>query len=336
LKPQAQLCSIHLFLTMANNSMHCLSSQKDVGNILPPILITEFLLGLPGNAVALWIFCFRMNLWKPSTVYLFNLVVADFLLIISLPFRIDNLMRGENWVFGDAMCRINLFMLAVNRSASISFMTIIAIDRYFKVVHPHHFMNHLSAMQGAIVSGLMWALVLSLRIPLLTNQLLYEHGNDSLCRSFSSYKEYSFGIKLHYVLYIAEFFLPLFLLLFCTFKIVWILKFRKMDKDRKVRRAIVVIGVIVGVFALCFMPGIVTGIVTLLIQKYRPGDCFSFLTASSLFSLSIGFTYLNSALDPVIYCFSSPLFTKALKTAFNTLGLCHLEVDRRGSVTSEG
>lgn len=102
------------------------------GLIMPPVLIIDVILGLIGNLVALWIFWFKLKAWNPNTLFLFNLVIADFFALVSLPLRIDALLRGH-WVFGDGMCRINLFLMFSNRSASIALMTVVAIYRYFKV-----------------------------------------------------------------------------------------------------------------------------------------------------------------------------------------------------------
>ncbi|XP_029495594.1 hydroxycarboxylic acid receptor 2-like [Oncorhynchus nerka] len=319
-----------------NQSLHCISTQDLVADILPPVLIIELLLGLPGNVVALWIFTCRLKIWRVNTLFLFNLVLADFMLLICLPFRIDNLLRGEYWVFGDAWCRINLFMLAVNRSASIAFMTSVAFDRYFKVVHPHHRINHMTSTQAGMVAGGIWVVVISLRVPLLATKLLSEHGNISLCRSFSSYTVIPPAILLHYMVFIGEFFLPLLLLLFCSARIACILRQRQLDKEKKVRRAIRVVVLIVAVFVLCFFPGIATGLVSLYIKVFRPWDCESYKMAGELFSLSIGFTYLNSALDPVIYCLSSSMFQNSLKSSINKMGLVELRLSRRGSMASDG
>lgn len=319
-----------------NESFHCLATQNMVASILPPVLIIEMIVGLPGNMVALWIFCCRLKIWRPSTLFLFNLVLADFLLLISVPFRIDNLLQGENWRFGGAWCRINLFMLAVNRSASIAFMTAVAVDRYIKVVHPHHRINRMTSNQAGWVAGFIWTVVVSLRLPLLTTNLLQQKGTSYLCRSFSSYKNPPVGIKLHYMVFISEFFLPLLMLLFCSARIGCFLRRRQMDKEQKVRRAIRVVALIVGVFIICFMPGIATGLIAMYIQRFHPNNCFSFNLTSQLFSLSIGFTYLNSALDPVIYCFSSSMFRNALKASINKLGVMELRLSRRGSMTSDG
>lgn len=102
------------------------------GLILPPVLMVDVALGLLGNLVALWIFCFKLKSWNPNNLFLFNLVIADFLALVSLPLRIDALLQRQ-WVFGDIMCRINLFLMFSNRSASIALMTVVAVYRYFKV-----------------------------------------------------------------------------------------------------------------------------------------------------------------------------------------------------------
>ncbi|XP_026080257.1 hydroxycarboxylic acid receptor 2-like [Carassius auratus] len=319
-------------MTSNSSSHHCGNSTQDlVANVLPPILIIELLLGLPGNVMALCIFGKNFRTWRANVMFLFNLVLSDFLLLISLPFRIDNFMRGEKWIFGDAWCRINLFMLSVNRSASIAFMTAVAVDRYFKVVHPHHKINYISTKQAAGIACFIWVVVISLRIPLLANKLLY---NISFCRSFSNYEKPSLGIQLHYVVFILEFFLPLLLLVFCSMSIAWILRTRKMDKDKKGKRAVRTVLVIVGVFVLCFFPSIGTGLMALYLKKLGEKYCNAYTFTSQLFSTSIAFTYLNSALDPIIYCFSSSIFRNYLKRVVNRTGIMELQMSRRASMPS--
>ncbi|XP_058651671.1 hydroxycarboxylic acid receptor 2 [Onychostoma macrolepis] len=324
-------------MTSNNNSStvhHCgVSTQNLVASALPPILIIELLLGLPGNFMALFVFSKTLRTWRANVMFLFNLVVSDFLLLISLPFRIDNFMRGESWIFGDVWCRINLFMLSVNRSASIAFMTAVAVDRYFKVAHPHHKINYISTKQAAGIACFIWAVVIFLRIPLLANKLLDE-TNNSHCRSFSNYENPSLGIRLHYAVFTLEFFLPLLLLVFCSVSIACILHTRQMDKDKKGKRAIRTVLVIVGVFVFCFFPSIGTGLTVLYLKKFGDAYCDAYKFISQLFSMSIAFTYLNSALDPVIYCFSSSIFRNYLKSVVNRTGIVELQMSRRGSMPS--
>ncbi|KAI7806074.1 GPR81-like protein 3 [Triplophysa rosa] len=314
-------------MTPNSTEHHCNTTHELMASVLPPVVIIEMLLGLPGNVVALYVFCKYMKSWRTNVTFLFNLILSDFLLLLSLPFRIDNFVRGETWIFGDAWCRINLFMLAVNRSASIAFMTAVAFDRYFKVVHPHHKTNHISSKQAAGVACFIWATVIALRIPLLTNNLLKAGENYSRCRSFSNYEDVSPGILLHYIVFILEFFVTLMLLIFCSVRITCVLRSRPRLKDsKKGQRAIRTVLVIVGVFVFCFFPSIGTGLTVLILKSLGEKYCNTYNLTTELFSMSLAFTYLNSALDPVIYCFSSSLFRNYLKRTLN--GMIQLQVSK--------
>ncbi|XP_068585368.1 hydroxycarboxylic acid receptor 2 [Cebidichthys violaceus] len=285
------------------------------GLILPPVLIVDVVLGLLGNVVALWIFCFKLKTWNPNNLFLFNLVIADFLALVSLPLRIDALLRGH-WVFGDGLCRINLFLMFSNRSASIALMTVVAIYRYFKVVHPHHRFNRLTQRQAALVSAFVWLLVAAPRLPMLAYSHIKGDGDGTQCFFFTSYKEASRAIVVlvgtHRVLTVLEFIFPTAMLLFCSVRISGFLRRRQMGKPEKVRKAMRVCVAIVVVFTVCFLPTTVATVGVWVIRSYRPWDCASFYTFTQLTIASLGLNFLNSALDPVVYVFSSSMFRRAL------------------------
>lgn len=67
--------------------MRCVYHTPLLVSVLPPLLGAEFILGVLGNGLALWIFMFRLKPWKSSTVLLFNLTLADLMLNVVLPFR---------------------------------------------------------------------------------------------------------------------------------------------------------------------------------------------------------------------------------------------------------
>ncbi|KAK2852870.1 hypothetical protein Q7C36_008071 [Tachysurus vachellii] len=318
---------------MQYNNTTCNPTGKVVPSVLPYLLITELLLGLPGNLMALYIFCRHLRSWRPNILFLFNLLLADFFLLVSMPFRIDTYLHSEIWLFGNAWCRINLFMLAVNRSASIGFMTTVAVHRYFKVVHPHNKINFISSRQAGWIAGFIWGVIILMRLPLLIEDQMNIEERDPVCRSFNS-KNVTFGLQLHQAIYVAEFFLPLLVLIFCSIRISCILRQRQLNKEKKVRQAINTVLVIVGVFIFCFFPGVATGLIALYFKTNLTTYCNAYKVFSQLFVLSIGFTYLNSALDPIIYCFSSSMFRNSLKSSINRVGIVQLQLSRRASTVN--
>ncbi|XP_068455279.1 hydroxycarboxylic acid receptor 2-like [Clinocottus analis] len=285
------------------------------GVLLPPVLVVDVVLGLLGNVVALWIFCFKLKAWNPNNLFLFNLVIADFLALASLPLRIDSLLRGH-WVFGDGVCRINLFLMFSNRSASIALMTVVALYRYFKVVHPHHRFNRLTRRQAAWVSAVVWLLVAGPRLPMLAYDHIKSAGGRTQCFFFTSYGEASRAllalVAAHRILTVLEFVVPAAILLFCSVRIFGFLRRRQMGKAEKVRKAMRVCVAIVAVFTVCFLPTTVATVGVWVVRSYRPWDCASFYTFTQLSIVSLGLNFLNSALDPVVYVFSSSTFRRAL------------------------
>ncbi|XP_042587974.1 hydroxycarboxylic acid receptor 1-like [Cyprinus carpio] len=124
-----------------NNSSICCTYETPMLDHYLPLMFTEFVLGLMGNVLALSVFFFHRDTWKPNSIYLAHLALANSLVLFCLPFRADYYRRGKDWIYRDAFCRILLFLLAANRAAGIFFLTAVAVDRYLKIVHPLNRIN---------------------------------------------------------------------------------------------------------------------------------------------------------------------------------------------------
>lgn len=296
---------------LIHNKNCCVFRDDFIANVLPPVLGLEFVFGLLGNGLALWIFCFHLKSWKSSRIFLFNLAVADFLLIICLPFLMDNYVRKWDWKFGDIPCRLMLFMLAMNRQGSIIFLTVVAVDRYFRVVHPHHALNKISNRTAAIVSCFLWAVTIGLTVHLLYTPMLSKNHDANLCSSFSI----CYTFRWHDAMFLLEFFLPLGIILFCSARIIWSLRQRQMDRHVKIKRAITFIMVVAVVFVICFLPSVAVRIrIFWLLYTRGTANCGLYRSVDLAFFITLSFTYMNSMLDPLVYYFSSPSFPNFFST----------------------
>ncbi|KAM5318705.1 oxoeicosanoid receptor 1 [Glossophaga mutica] len=296
-------------LTTARGSpTSCLpASSPMVSAFLGPVLGVEFVLGLVGNSLAFFIFCVRTRPWSSNEVFLVSLVFADFLLITNLPLRVDYYLRDETWHFGGTACKANLFMLSANRTASVVFLTAIALNRYLKVVWPHHALSRASVQAAAWVAGGLWGSIL-----LLNGHMFLITFRGQSCRSYHLNKDSSALSHWHHALYLLEFFLPLTLVLFTVVSIGQTIRRRGLGGQAGPRRAKRVLAVIVAVYTICFLPSIVFGVAS--IVAFRLRACLALDIFSQLFHSTLAFTYLNSVLDPVLYCFSSPNFLRHCRT----------------------
>lgn len=301
------------------NDTKCHFNGAVLISVLPTLLGTEFVLGSLGNGLALWIFCCHLKPWKSSTVLLFNLAVADFLLITALPFRASYYNAGLKWTFGETMCNICLFMLAMNRSGSTIFLMAIAGDRYMRVVHPHHPINSLSISKAAGVALGLWVLTFAMTAHVFS----LEHVNTTYCESFMIDTEPHHNLSWHKFEFLFSFIIPLVVILYCTVHIVGKLKRGQLGQHPKIKKALCFLTVVVVLFTVCFLPSNLMQVL-IWIETHRCADtlpkseiCPALEGVTNAFFLTISLTYFNSVLDPVIYYFSSPaiqnLFRKTLR-----------------------
>ncbi|XP_069786553.1 hydroxycarboxylic acid receptor 2-like [Narcine bancroftii] len=297
----------------------CSPDDIDASYNSPVILIT-FVLGFIGNSIALWIFCFHVKFRSPNTVYSLNLAIADTLLICCLPFRADYFVRGKDWIFGDISCRLKVFMISLNRVGSIVFLMTIAIDRYFKVVHPFHNANKITPRCAAKIAGALWVVAVAICSHLLKERHDFQHNNVTNCEPFKINHQLSpTAIWTYAVFIIFKFLLPMSVILFSTFCIIWRLKQMETEIRYTYKRAAKLVIAVALVFTICFLPTNVAIVVVLITKLRASTDCRSYVVAVDTFHNTLFITYFNSVMDPIIYYFSSSTFKNVLKKAFPCL-----------------
>nr|XP_023667443.1 hydroxycarboxylic acid receptor 2-like [Paramormyrops kingsleyae] len=303
---------------MVNSTVCCAFDSPILDKVLPPVLILEFMFGLLGNSVALLMFILRLEAWKPNAVYLTHLAVADSVVLFCLPFRADYYRRGKDWIFGDAFCRILLFLLAANRAAGIFFLTAVAVDRYLKIVHPHNRINYMGLKYALFVSCGLWALVVAVTAYLLSDKHFFDHNNRTQCESFNICMGFNPLSTWHNIFYVIQFFIPTAIVTFCTVCVTWQLKNKTVDTQGKIKRAVHFVLAVALVFIICFFPSSMSRIAVWILKAWYD-ECSYFQEANLAFYTSVCFTYFNSVLNPLVYYFSSPAFSGTFQKFFSRL-----------------
>ncbi|XP_061560977.1 12-(S)-hydroxy-5,8,10,14-eicosatetraenoic acid receptor isoform X1 [Phycodurus eques] len=307
---------------MANGSMYqliedCEATHKALYKFYAAVMIVTVILALPLNASVLHLFLFKMKFWKSNTnhVFLFNLVLADILLLFSLPIKAYNYIQGERRHGNDAVCKAMLFMLFLNRGASIAFLTVTSIDRYFNVVHPGR-KNLLKALKKSPhISIFIWLLLLPLTIPTMLKNFdccnshkrdddgdVVSEQDDTLIKDVVD--------SLREAVFFTQILIPFVILVYCTAHIVNRLRKKTVGDRTKLRRAVFVVTSVMVVFSLCFLPCAIARAVLLAarVEEWRESSQDK---ATVAFDGLMVLSYLDCLLDPLIYCFCSTKF-KAL------------------------
>lgn len=124
-----------------------------------PIYSIVLTIGLPLNCLALSVLVPQIKRSVILSVYVLNLVLANILQIITLPFWINDSYHDHKWVLGQEACVVIGMVFITNSYAKNNFLCLIAMERYFGVVHPLKF-HRLQTMHGATkVSIATWLLV---------------------------------------------------------------------------------------------------------------------------------------------------------------------------------
>ncbi|XP_075869162.1 12-(S)-hydroxy-5,8,10,14-eicosatetraenoic acid receptor-like [Nelusetta ayraudi] len=284
----------------------CEATNKVLYKFYAAVMIVIFILALPLNASVLHLFIFKLKFWKTNTnnVFLFNLVLADILLLFCLPIKAHNFIKGERRSENDTVCKAMLFMLFLNRGASIAFLTVTSIDRYFNVVHPGR-KNLLKALKKSPqISILIWLLLLPLTVPTMLK-------NFECCNSHRTSNDDTL-IKdvvdgLREAVFFSQIIIPFVIMVYCTARIVNRLRKKTVGDKTKLRRAVFLVSSVMVVFSVCFLPCTLARMV-LLIARVQEASAPAQDKATVVFDGLMVLSYMDCLVDPLVYCFSSTKF----------------------------
>lgn len=290
----------------------CIFCTPVLDHVLVPVLIVEFVLGFMSNLLALWMFASHSEAWKSHSVYLAHLSAADAVVMLCLPFRADYYSRGRDWIYGNTFCQIVLFMLTSCRAAGIFFLTTVAVDRYFKIVHPQHRVNRMGLGYANGVCCGLWVFIVAMNVYLVTGKHLFHQGNNLHCETFTVCMGFSPIHSWPDILFVLQFVVPAGIVSFCTFSIRAHLKSNTVNSRGRISRAVYFVMAVALVFIICYLPSTVSRI-AVWILKALYNDCSHFQVVSVAFYYLICLTYFNSVLNPVLYYFSSPAFSTTIR-----------------------
>lgn len=257
-----------------------------------------------------------------TAVYMISLSAADLCFVISLPLRVyfyhqkaralsSKTGDASSWSAGVVYCHLTFILKYISLYGGIFFLTCIAVDRYFAVVHPLA-SPHRRMRAAQLVSGGIWCLVLgiSLGLPLLRS--VAARPQHPCLLDPSSPRHYA-TILVALGVVLGSFLLPALLLLYSYCKVLSVLRYprhRSRSHLRSRRHTLTVIYWVLGVFLLCFVPYHVNLLVYTLTHVGLLQHCGLAKVTMALHPVALSLASANCCLNPLVYYFSSSLVHK--------------------------
>uniref|UniRef100_A0A8C1YNQ4 Coagulation factor II (thrombin) receptor-like 1, tandem duplicate 1 n=1 Tax=Cyprinus carpio TaxID=7962 RepID=A0A8C1YNQ4_CYPCA len=285
----------------------------------PVVYIIVFSVGLPTNAMAIWVFLFRTKKKNPSSIFMANLALADLLFVIWIPLKIAYHFNANNWIYGEALCKVLVAFFYGNMYCSTAFIACISVLRYWAIVHPLSQQKRNNRLATG-VAACVWLIVWVITVPLyLYDQTVKVTNMDIVtCHDVTRPSQSRYPSIYFLIMGVVGFLVPCIVCIVAYVQMLRALKSSMTDADivQKRRKAVILIVTVLVMFLVCFTPSNIMVMVhySLLSIGVKNSGYGFYVTTLCLASL-------NSCVDPFIYYFVSDEFRKHIRNTF----LCRSE-----------
>eukprot|EP00076_Gallus_gallus_P049279 XP_425595.1 2-oxoglutarate receptor 1-like [Gallus gallus] len=270
-----------------------------------------FLVCFPGNIVTIFVYFVKMRPWKGSTIIMLNLAVTDLLYVATLPFFIHYSANGNNWIFGNFMCKFIHFGFYFNMYSGIIFLSCFSIFRFLVVVHPVRCFFIQKKRWAVVTCTVIWMISLATISPLGTLISIKHSQNRTICPDLSSAEDLGATRWYNWLLTIFAFFLPLVTVTLCYALIIHALATGPHTQacyKQKARRLAIILLV---VFYVCFLPFHVFQVIRIEL-RVRVASCNLKNTILFIFILTKPLAALNTFGNLLLYVVAGDSFQHAI------------------------
>lgn len=252
------------------------------------------LLGVPGNALVVWVtgFCMQRSV---TSLWFLNLALADLLCCLSLPLLMVPLAHDDHWHFGPLACTMVKGLFYLVMYCSVLQLVLISVDRWMLVSKPVWCQNRRRPKQAACTCVAVWCLALIGSIPQFVYTKEIEAGADKR-ECVAMYTVASAWLVTCFRFFVG-FFLPFLVIVVCHL-VVYMRAERGLTRGRtRSKRTVRVILAVVLSFFLCWLP---LHIVDFLILV-TPRNSAHSPAVYQAHVLTLCLAYFNSCLNPLLY-----------------------------------
>ncbi|XP_033695351.1 nociceptin receptor isoform X3 [Tursiops truncatus] len=236
-----------------------------------------------------------------TNIYIFNLALADTLVLLTLPFQGTDVLLGF-WPFGNALCKTVIAIDYYNMFTSTFTLTAMSVDRYIAICHPIRALDVRTSSKAQAVNVAIWALASVVGVPVAIMGSAQVEDEEIECLVEIPTPQDYWGPVFAICIFLFSFIMPVLIISVCYSLMIRRLRGVRLlsgsrEKDRNLRRITRLVLVVVAVFVGCWTPVQVFVLVQGL--GVQPGS--ETVVAILRFCTALG--YVNSCLNPILYAF---------------------------------
>ncbi|KAJ8265817.1 hypothetical protein COCON_G00149160 [Conger conger] len=179
---------------------------------LPVLYFLIFFTGVSGNVFVIAVMRAKGAGRRLVDTFVLNLAAADLAFVFTLPLWAVSAGLEHRWDFGDALCRLSGYVVAVNRSSNVFFLACMSADRYLAVARPLARRAGRGGRGARLACAAVWASALLLGLPSLVFRRVSPPDEGGLCTEDA---ESAAFVGLSLASLVLAFLLPLAVVLFC-------------------------------------------------------------------------------------------------------------------------
>lgn len=279
-----------------------------------------FLTGFIGSCFALWTFIHIKQNRKCMSIYLINLLTADFLLTLALPVKIIVDLGIAPWRLKIFHCQVTACLIYINMYVSIIFLAFVSMDRCLQLIHRCKIYRIQEPGFAKMISAVVWIMVLSITVP---NMLIPIQEIKKVptvgCIDFKTKMGRDWHVFTNFVCSaIFLHFLAIVLISNCLV-IRLLYRNRYNESYRNVRKALVNILLVTAGYIICFVPYHIVRIPYTLTQSNTiTTDCYLKKSLFQAKESTLLFGVSNLCFDPVLYFYLSKTFRLQVSKTFGS------------------